>query len=182
MSILYDHHIILERFRGHRAFRDIDKQTFDIDSPANRIYLPADRQVAAELNVPPHPGRHVSSYVKAVCKRLNQIAEIESSVDRNAEIRTLIDAMRVGFINGDLHTNVPIGKTREEVDRGVAKVLTDDKAYLSQYPEQLKGIRELEQRGSDTGLDHLIKWLLYLSNPERQKQLDEVIARNPGST
>jgi hypothetical protein len=180
MSILHDHHIILERFRDHRAFRGIDKQTFDIDSSANRIYLPADRQVAAESNVSPHPSRHVSSYVKAVCKRLNQIAEIESPVDRIAEIRTLIDAMRVGFANGDLYTNVPIDKTRDEVDRGVAKVLTDDKAYLSQYPDQLKVIRDLEKRGADAGLDHLIKWLLYLGNPERRKQLDEVIDRNPG--
>jgi hypothetical protein len=180
MSILFDHHIILERFRGHPAFSDIDKQMFDIDSPENRIYLPADRELAAKLNVSPHPGRHVPSYGEAICKALNKIADIQTPGDRAAEIRTLIDAMRVGFANGDLYVNMPIGKTREEVDRGIARVLTDHKAYLSQYPDQLKAIRELEQRGANAGQNHLIKWLLYLDNPERQKWLDEVIARNPG--
>jgi len=180
MSILFDHHIILERFRGHRAFNDIDKQMFDIDAPENRIYLPADQELAANLNVSPHPSRHLSSYGESVCKALNQIADIPSPGDRAAEIRTLIDAMRVGFANGDLYVNMPIGKTREEVDRSIARVLTDHKAYLSQYPDQLKAIRELEQRGANAGKNHLIKWLLYLDNPERQKLLDDVIARNPG--
>ncbi|MEZ2146469.1 AHH domain-containing protein [Bradyrhizobium sp. DN5] len=179
MSIFFDHHIIAERFRSHDAFRGIDKKTFDIDAPTNRIYLPADRKVAAELNVSPHPGRHVDMYIKAVCGKLDQIAKIESPSERYAEIRTLIDAMRVGFINGDLYTNVPIDRTREEVDHGIAKVLTDHKAYLGQYPDQLRAVRDLEQRGANAGMDHLIKWLLYLDNPERQKLLDEVIARNP---
>ncbi|EJN15806.1 hypothetical protein PMI42_00571 [Bradyrhizobium sp. YR681] len=179
MSILDDHHIIPERFRNHQAFRGIDKQTFDIDSPANRIYLPGDRAVAAELNAPPHPSRHTSSYIKAVCKRLNEIAEIESPSNRMAEINTLIDAMRVGFANGDLNTNVPFDKTRDEVDRGIAKVLTNDKAYIGQHPVRLRAIRDLQQRGVDAGLDHLIKWLLYLDDPQKQKQLDEIIKRNP---
>ncbi|WP_456686988.1 hypothetical protein, partial [Bradyrhizobium sp. P5_C11_2] len=44
----------------------------------------------------------------------------------------------------------------------------------------LRAIRDLEQKGAASGQDHLIKWLLYLDNPVRQKLLDEVIARNPG--
>lgn len=178
MSILFGHHIIPKHFRGHSAFRGIDKQKFDIDSPANRIYLPADRNVAAEVDAPPHPGPHVSSYMKAVCKRLDEIAKIEGADDRLAKIKTLIDAMRVGFDTGDLHTNVPIGKTREEVDVGIAKVF-DEEAFLNEHPDHLKKIRDLEQRGIDTGLYHLIKWLLFLGNPERQRKLDEVIRRNP---
>nr|WP_283816136.1 AHH domain-containing protein [Bradyrhizobium iriomotense] len=179
MSILFDHHIILKRFRGHYAFRDIDKKTFDIDSPANRIYLPADPKIAAKLKVSPHPSDHVNSYARTVGKKLDKIAEIESPSERAAEIRTLIDAMRVGFINGHLYTNVPIGKTQEEVNLSNAKVLGDHKAYLAQYPDQLRAIRDLEQRGASAGLDHLIKWLLYLDNPERRRVLDEEIARNP---
>ena len=178
MSIFYEHHIISERFRSHRAFHGIE--TFDIDSSENRIYLPGNRELAAKLDVSPHPGRHVPSYTKALCKALERIATIPSPSDRAAEIRTLIDAMRVGFANGDLYTNVPINKTREEVDRGNAKVLTDHKAYLGQYPDRLRAIRGLEERGANAGLDHLIKWMLYLDNPERRKQLDDVIDRNPG--
>lgn len=179
MSILFDHHIILHRFRGHRAFRDIDKRTFDIDAPANRIYLPADPKIAAKLNVSPHPGNHVDSYVDAVCKKLNEIARVQSPSERAAEIKTLIDAMRVGFVNGHLYTNVPIGKTQGEVDLSNAKVFEDHKAYLARYPDQLRVIRDLEQRGASAGQDHLIKWLLYLDHPEKRKVLDEVIARDP---
>ncbi|WP_441237517.1 hypothetical protein [Bradyrhizobium sp. 930_D9_N1_4] len=180
MSIFYGHHIILERFRGHQAFRDMDKEAFDIDSPANRIYLPGDIELASRMNVSPHPSRHVLSYVEGVCRALNRIAAIPDSADRAVEIRTLIDAMRVGFVNGDLYTNMPIGKTREEVDLGNARVLADHKAYLGLHPDQLASIKDLEQRGRDAGMDHLIKWLLYLDNPERQKLLAEVMDQNPG--
>lgn len=179
MSIFFDHHIILERFRGHDAFRGVDKQMFDIDSPANRIYLPADQELAAKLRVSPHSGRHVSSYSKSVKEKLDEIATTPDPRDRAAEIRTLIDAMRVGFANGDLYTNMPIDKTRQEVDRSNARVFADHKAYLSQHPEQLRTVRDLEQRGAEAGLDHLIKWLLYLDNPERRKQVDELIGQSP---
>ncbi|QOG18601.1 AHH domain-containing protein [Bradyrhizobium sp. SEMIA] len=180
MSIFFDHHIILERFRNHPAFRDIDKETFDIDSPANRIYLPADRNLAAKLNVSPHPGRHVSSYVEAVCKTLHHIAQTPSPSDRAEEIRNLIDAMRIGFANEDLYVNVPIGKTDEDVALGIERVFKDYRAYRDRYPDKLRKIKELEQRGADSGLQHLIKWWLYLDNAEKEKLIDEVIARNPG--
>lgn len=179
MSIFFDHHIIPERFRDYPAFRGIDKKTFDIDAPANRIYLPANRELAAKLEVSPHPSRHVGPYGDLICKRLKEIATIGSPAERLVEIKTLIDAMRVGFLNGHLYTNVPIGKTQEEVYQGVEKVLTDPKAYRDQYPDQLRTIRDVERRGADAGQDHLIKWLLYLDDPERQKLIDEAIARNP---
>ncbi|MGY3034595.1 hypothetical protein ACVIIV_003765 [Bradyrhizobium sp. USDA 4354] len=180
MSILFDHHIILKRFRDHDAFLGIDKEIFDIDSPANRIYLPADPKIAARLGVSPHPSNHIDSYAGTVKTKLDRIKETESPSERAAEIRTLIDAMRVGFLNGHLYANWPIDKTREEVERLHAKIFDDPKAYLAQYPDQLRIIRDIEQRGANAGLDHLIKWLLYLDNPERRKILDEVIASNPG--
>ena len=178
MSIFSDHHIIPERCRDHSAFRGIDKQTFDIDSPANRIYLPANRELAAKLNVSPHPGGHVGPYKSFVCKKLDQIAKIESPEERLAEIKTLIDAMRVGFLNGHLYPNVPIDKTREDVVEWIEKIVTHPKAYRDQYPDLLRTIGDIERRGAGAGQDHLIKWLLYLDHPERQKLIDEAIARN----
>lgn len=178
-SILFDHHIIPKQCRDHKAFRDIAKETFDFDSPANRIYLPADQKLAAQLNVSPHPGRHLATYSKSVCEALDQIETIDSPSERVAEIGILIDALRVGFVNGDLYTNLPIGKTPAEADAEIRRVLKDHKAYLAQYPDQLRAIRDLEQRGANAALNHLIKWLPYLDNPERQKALNEVIARNP---
>ena len=178
-SIFFDHHIIPESCSGHTAFRGIDQQTFDINSPANRIYLPANRELAAELNVSPHPGGHVGPYRQSVCEKLEQITKIESPEKRLAEIKTLIDAMRVGFLNGHLYTNVPIGKTREEIVQWIKKIVTDPEAYRDQYPDQLRTIRDVERRGAEAGQDHLIKWLPYLDRPEREKLIDEEIARNP---
>lgn len=179
MSIFFDHHIIPKRFENHPAFRGIDKKTFDIDGPANRIYLPASREFAAKLEVSPHPGRHLEPYGGLICKRLKQIETIEDPNERLAEITTLIDAMRVGFLNAHLYTNVPIGKTREEVYQWLKEVLEDPKAYRGQYPDQLRSIRDVERRGAEAGQDHWIKWLLYLAHPERQKLIDEAIARKP---
>lgn len=136
--------------------------------------------MAAKLNVSPHPGRQVSSYVEAICRTLNRIADIQGPGNRTAEIKALIDAMRIGFANGDLYTNVPIGKTDEDVAVEIAKIFADYKAYRDQYPERLQAIRDLEQKGAASGQGHLIKWMLYLDNPERRKLLDEAIAQNPG--
>ncbi|WP_196236071.1 hypothetical protein [Bradyrhizobium japonicum] len=141
--------------------------------------MPADQQLAARLNVSPHPGGHLDPYEQLVCQKLKKIGEIESPDERLAKIKTLIDAMRVGFLNGHLYTNVPIGKTREEVVEQLSKVLADPEAYSSQYPDQLRFIRDVERRGADAGQEHLIKWLLYLDHPERRKIIDEAIARNP---
>lgn len=142
--------------------------------------MPADPKIAARLGVSPHPSNHIGLYSDSVKEKLDRIQEIKNPSERAVEIRTLIDALRVGFLNGHLYTNWPIDKTQEEVTRLHEEIFNDHKAYLAQYPDQLKFIRDIEQRGANAGQDHLIKWLLYLDNPERRKILDEVIASNPG--
>ncbi|PWT83979.1 MAG: hypothetical protein C5B58_05520 [Acidobacteria bacterium] len=179
MSILFDHHIIPRRFVDHDAFRDMNPQMFDIDSPGNRIYLPADREFAADMDLSRHPSRHVSTYIDAVEEVLDKINEIEDASVRVAEIKTLIDAMRVGFANGDLHTNMPAGKTREEVDKGTEKVFADHKRYLAERPDQLQALRDIERKAAAAGQSHLIQWSAILGNPERERLLSEAIARNP---
>lgn len=179
MSIFSDHHIIPYKCKGPSTSSGIDLKTFDIDSPVNRIYLPANREFAAELKVSPHPGGHVEPYIRLICDKLDKIADIESPDEQFAEIKILIDAMRVGFLNGHLYTNIPVDKTREEVVQWIEKIVEDPKAYLGIYPDQLRTVRDIEQRAAAAGQDHLIKWLLYLGHPERQKLIDEAIARDP---
>jgi hypothetical protein len=116
LAILRDHHVIPQQFECHRAFRGIDKQALEVHARRNRIYLPADYELAGKMGISPHPGGHVPSYYKAVERVLNRLAEIDDPDIRAAEIEALRDAMRVGLANGDLYTNVPIGKTPEEVD------------------------------------------------------------------
>ncbi|WP_371930074.1 AHH domain-containing protein [Bradyrhizobium sp. CCGUVB1N3] len=47
-------------------------EMFDIDSPGNRTYLPADRELAADMDLSLHPSRHVSTYVDAIEKVLDE--------------------------------------------------------------------------------------------------------------
>ncbi|MGY8683074.1 AHH domain-containing protein [Bradyrhizobium sp. UFLA05-153] len=180
MSILFDHHIIPQEFAGHDAFRGMDSEMFNIDSPGNRIYLPADREIAADMDLSRHPSRHVSTYTDAVEEVLDEIKKMEDPSARAAEIKTLIDAMRVGFANGDLHTNVGAGKTREDVDNGIKKVFADHKRYLAERPDQLQAVRDLEQKAAAAGQDHLIQWSAILGNTMRERMLSEAVAKNPG--
>nr|WP_246732373.1 hypothetical protein [Bradyrhizobium yuanmingense] len=41
-----------------------------------------------------------------------------------------MDAMRIGFANGDLYTNLPNGKTLEEVEQGINKVIKKNESYV----------------------------------------------------
>src|ERR1700760_1388905 len=101
MAILWEHHIIPKRFEGHSALDGMD-----IDDPSNLIYLPQSRQLAAEMGISPHPGGHLGSYY-AVERVLDEIAKISDPVRRQAEVRNLQDAMRLGLGNGDLYANDP---------------------------------------------------------------------------
>ena len=64
-----------------------------IDSPVNRIYLPADRELGADMELSPHPSRHVSTYINAVERALSTIKQDKDASVRAAEIKTLIYAM-----------------------------------------------------------------------------------------
>ncbi|WFU83770.1 AHH domain-containing protein [Bradyrhizobium sp. CIAT3101] len=172
MAILWEHHIIPKRFAGHRALVGTD-----IDAPSNLIYLPQSRQLAAQMEISPHSGGHLGSYY-AVKKTLNRIAKISDPVSRQAEIRNLQDAMRLGLANGDLYANDPgNGVDTEEINE---KLLADYNGYLAARPNQVQEMRDREQRGIDTGNPNLRKLSAILGNREREKLLSGAITNNPG--
>src|SRR6187402_3026194 len=128
MAILWEHHIIPKRFAGHPALDGMD-----IDAPSNFIYLPQSTQLAAKMEISPHPGGHLDSYY-AVKDVLDRIAKISDSVRRLAEIRNLLDAMRLGLANGDLYANDPgTGADTEAIN---SKLLADHNRYLAGRPNQ----------------------------------------------
>lgn len=133
MAILWEHHIIPKKFKGHPAFRGLDEQLFDVEAPRNLIYLPADYELARKTGVSPHPGGHDFRFYEGVKVTLDLIAKEEEANRRATEIIKLIDAMRVGLVNGDLYTNVPLGGTGEELVRGVERVIAD----YDQYREKI---------------------------------------------
>ncbi|MBR0723796.1 hypothetical protein [Bradyrhizobium manausense] len=131
------------------------------------------------MRVSPHPGGHDPLYYGAVSRTLDRIAEYADPDIRAAEIEALIDAMSAGFVNGDLYTNVPIGKTREEVDRLIRSVVDEYATYRADNLNVVQAIRDLEQRGAKAGHGHLGKWSAILGNTKREKLLSEAIRQNP---
>ena len=180
MSILGDHHIIPRQFAGHPAFKGIDERIFGIEAPGNRIYLPVDYQLAISMGISAHPGGHVPLYYKAVKAALDRIAQNSDPSIRSVKIKTLVDAMRTGLANGDLHTNVPPGMSLEEVKQGITKVVENNETYLEPDPESREIIRGSEQKGFESGQDHLQQWFAILGHPTRERLLSEAIKNNPG--
>ncbi|MET4040400.1 AHH domain-containing protein [Bradyrhizobium sp. RT6a] len=166
-SILWGHHIIPEHCGRHEALQGVD-----LDAPANIVYLPRSRLLAAEMGVSPHPGGHLESYY-AACKELDAIAEISDSILRLKAVEDLQDAMRIALANEDLYTNTP--SSGADVTPGNKSLLAGRGKYLADYPEEQNRIRELRRTGS-----HLIKFSPYLGNFEREKQLSKTMADNPG--
>ncbi|WP_372703293.1 hypothetical protein [Bradyrhizobium sp. Bra64] len=143
-----------------------------MDAPANVVYLPRSRLLAAEMGLSPHPGGHLESY-NAACNELDAIAEISDPVLRSKAIEDLQDAMRIALANGDLFTNKP--STSADVTSVNQSFLAHRGKYLADHTEEQKRIRELRQTGS-----HLIKFSPYLGNFDREKQLSKAMANNPG--
>ncbi len=179
MSILAYHHMISQQFVSHPAFRDIDKQKFGIDSIANGIYLPVDYQLAAAMGISPHPGGHNDIYYEAIKCVLDRIAKIPEPDVRAVKIRTLTDAMRIGFTKGDLYTNLPNGKTLEEVKAGIDTVIKHNEVYVEQNPDLLERFRNDEQKGLEAGHDHLPLWSAILGDARREELLHKAIESNP---
>ncbi|WP_271505432.1 AHH domain-containing protein [Bradyrhizobium sp. CCBAU 11357] len=179
MSILAYHHMISQKFDGHRAFDGIDRQTLGVYSRANGIYLPVDYQLAASMGISPHPGGHTPLYYGAVKCVLDRIAEIPQPEIRAVKIRTLMDAMRIGFAKGDLYTNLPTGKTLEDVKQGIENVIKKNESYLERYPDLHQRLRDSERSDLQAGEDHLLLWSAIRGDARREKLLSEAIERNP---
>jgi len=179
-AILRNHHILSQRFEDRRAFDGLDKQALGVHAQRNQIYLPAGYELARNMGVSPHPGGHVPLYYKAVARTLDKLLENHPNPDiRAAEIEALIDAMRAGLVNGDLYTNVPLGKTLEEVNRGIERVVDGYTTYRASNLDRVQAIRDLEQKGAKAGHDHLGRWSAVLGNATREKLLSEAIRTNP---
>lgn len=179
MSILAYHHMIPRSFGGHDAFDGIDKRTLGVESFANGIYLPVDYRLAKDMGISPHPGGHTELYYGAVKCALDRIAKIPEPDIRAVKIKALMDAMRIGFAKGDLYTNLPIGGTLEEVQHGIKKVITNNEGYISDNPDSHRDVRDREQRGLETGHDHLPLWSAILGHARREELLDKAVKQDP---
>ncbi|MBB4125824.1 hypothetical protein GGR77_001095 [Xanthomonas translucens] len=149
-----DHHAIeqqtLERSQLLKTLSDAGR--FDIHAPENRIFLPADPAFAQTLGVTPHSGGPIADYQIGLQRRLRRLelspdgsgalgGDPDALVRITERVETLRDTVRVGLINGDLHTNAPLGLRADDIRPGVQNFFHNEVAYRQANAAQLQSLQ-----------------------------------------
>ncbi|TQT01307.1 hypothetical protein EII94_20985, partial [Xanthomonas perforans] len=152
--IFQDHHAIeqqtLERSQLLKGLSDAGY--FDIHAPENRIFLPADPAFAQTLGTTPHSGGPISDYQNGLIDRLGRLEQTPDGIKAlsgdldalgriSGRVETLRDTVRVGLINGDLHTNAPLGLRADDIRPGVQNFFRDEVAYGQAHVAQLLSLK-----------------------------------------
>lgn len=151
--VFQGHHVIeQDAYRQSRLLRELSKQDlFDLHAPRNLLNLPADRALAAQLDLSPHPGGPLGEYSRGVRE---QLAELEQTPDGRAALRgdraaaervatrvgELTDTLKTGLVNGDLHSNTPQGMTREQTNARIREFFGDIDGYRQTHATQIAEI------------------------------------------
>lgn len=157
--IFQDHHVIEQQTLGRSQLLEALSDTgyFDIDAQENRIFLPSDPELAKPLVVTPHSGGPIRDYQVGTQFRLLQI---ERSSDGRAamagdpdalqrvaaRVDQLRDTMTVGLVNGDLHTNSPLGLTSNDIRPGVQSFFGNSTVYANTHSQQMNQLGTLSGR------------------------------------
>lgn len=129
---------------------------YDIDSPRNTIYLPAEPPLAATLEISPHSGGPLGAYSRGLIQQLNKI---EASTDGQAlldgderaiprvlaKVHSLEDTLKAGLINGDLFTNTPENMTRQQANRVIENFYDNVEQYKIDHAPQINSLGKLSK-------------------------------------
>lgn len=76
--VFQGHHVIeQEAFARSRLLQELSRQgLFDLHAPRNLLNLPADRALAAQLGLSPHPGGPLSEYSSGVREQLAELQNL----------------------------------------------------------------------------------------------------------
>jgi len=153
--IFQDHHIIEKRLADHDVLKLLAKHgLFNIEGPENRLYLPADPNLAQTLGVSPHNGGPLGEYSKSIDRVLTGLRDSDdyiagsagnpSALERMAtRLRSLQDTYKVGLINGDLMANTPLGSTPEATNANIAKFAASESGYAITHTGQISLLRQV---------------------------------------
>lgn len=176
MSIFALHHLIPRSLRNHPVFKGL---TIGIDSLENQIYLPVSKSLASALGIVAHRGRHLGVYRQAIKEVLDGILEDEDLGVRDAKIRNLLDAMRIGFRRGHLYTNrregLDIGAQRE----AIRKFIHAHADYTKQDPTGVDELRQAEERARELDQPHLTLWHAVSGDSRKEQIILDAIKSNP---
>ena len=126
--LFQDHHILEQQtFYNNELLQAlVEVDLIGKDAFENRIYMPADRQLAHALGVSPHSGGPIKDYQRGINFELRQLqlspdgrAALGGDPEALKRIATRVndfrDTMKIGLVNGDLYTNAPLGMSADDI-------------------------------------------------------------------
>lgn len=151
----------------------------NVDSLENQIYLPASRILARALGVAVHRGRHLKVYEQSIKEVLDEFLKDEDLSSREAKIKNLLDAMRIGFKKGDLHMNKLEGLDVEDQRKYIKEFIHGHSEYLKRNAASLEELRDDEEIGRQMGHPYFALWHAILGDRRKEKIALDAIKKNP---
>ncbi|WDJ22394.1 peptidoglycan-binding protein [Xanthomonas campestris pv. raphani] len=121
---------------------------FEMDAHRNRIFMPANKNLASALHLPPHSGGPIGTYQSGTLTWLDRFersadgqkmlaGDPEAAQRLAAKVERLQDTMRTGLINSDLYTNAPLGLKADDIRPRVQSFFGNVPSYEQVHQAQI---------------------------------------------
>lgn len=148
--ILQDHHVIEQQtFRNDPLLRVLAKaKLIEKDAFENRLYMPADRELAHAMRISPHSGGPIADYQDGIgfeLRRLQFSRDGQEALRGDpaalqrvaAQVKDLRDTMTVGLVNGDLYTNAPLGMRADDIRPVTQSFFLENRSYAQLHASKI---------------------------------------------
>ncbi len=148
--ILQDHHVIEQQtFRNDPLLRVLAKaKLIEKDAFENRLYMPADRELAQAMRISPHSGGPIADYQDGIGFELRQLQFSRDGQEAlrgdpaalqrvAAQVKGLRDTMTVGLVNGDLYTNAPLGMRADDIRPVTQSFFLENRSYAQLHASKI---------------------------------------------
>ncbi|WP_143566346.1 XVIPCD domain-containing protein [Stenotrophomonas maltophilia] len=148
--ILQDHHVIEQQtFRNYPLLRVLAKaKLIEKDAFENRLYMPADRELAQAMRISPHSGGPIADYQDGIGFELRQLRLSRDGQEAlrgdpaalqrlAAQVKDLRDTMTVGLVNGDLYTNAPLGMRADDIRPVTQSFFLENRSYAQLHASKI---------------------------------------------
>lgn len=148
--VFQGHHVIEQAAYARSELLQVlsERGLFELHGPRNILNLPADKALAAQMGLSPHPGGPLGAYTDELAAALERL---EISPDGQAtllgdqaaaqriaaRVNGLADTLKVGLVNGDLVSNTPQGMTPEQANARIRAFHGDLAAYQQSHAGQI---------------------------------------------
>ncbi|WP_164137729.1 XVIPCD domain-containing protein [Stenotrophomonas maltophilia] len=148
--ILQDHHVIEQQtFRNDPLLRVLARaKLIEKDAFENRLYMPADRELAQAMWISPHSGGPIADYQDGIgfeLRRLQFSRDGQEALRGDpaalqrvaAQVKDLRDTMTVGLVNGDLYTNAPLGMRADDIRPVTQSFFLENRSYAQLHASKI---------------------------------------------